>query len=348
MALSIDTDVVARDIFGLAYSAIDTAKQADVTAAVARAKEKVGQYAQHVDFGDGTDGPSAWDNWAETEAQVILARAHRLERLGSLRELARDAMRSALDSFVSKAFNATTTFGATMTPLGLRQHIAAAAMRGDKPMPLDPLTIDSTIESIVNELWNQTGWHFRRRETTMTIAVNGTVTFDLDPDEGEYFDSFAIRELYYTDTNYTLEHVDADPMYREASQTSAVAGRPRWVRVMDYGSAKAFKFYPFPDAEYTLKAEVFITGPATPANASSTTWLDKFPPEFKTIIRDLATARALGTATNQINDRLGALLPRFSDVHGYLDHNQAPRDVYRDTQHFGPYGSYGDVIGGPL
>lgn len=348
MALSIDTDVVSRNIFGLAYASLDAAKQADVTAAAARAKERVSQYAQHVDFGDGTDATGPWDNWGELEAAAILAIQHRLERVEMLRREADRAMRAALDSFVSRAFNSSTTFAAASTPLALRQHIAAAAMRRDKPMPLDPLTIDNAIHSVVNEVWNQTGWKFRRREAQVNIAADATVTFTLG--SGESFDSFATRLLYYTDTAHTLRHVDADEMQRVRSQADQTTGRPAYIRTIDKGSTRSFVLHPAPDQAYTLKAEVFISGPEIPDNASDATWLDLFPPEFKPVIRDLAAARVLREDASPVMERVSALMPRMADVDGWLSHDTAPRDVYEDAEHIGPFGRWcgsGD-IGGAL
>jgi len=349
MPITIDTDVVSRNIFSLAFASLDAAKQADVTAAVARAKEKVSQYAQHADYGDGADGPGVWDNWAELEAEMILARQHRLERIETLRRMASEAEDAAIETFVSRAFNASTAFSATLTLQGLRQHIAAAGLRARPRKLLDPMMIDNIVHSVVNEIWNGSQWHFRRRPATMTIAANGTVTFDLAG--GEVFDSFATRKWYYTDVRDELEWAQGDAMQMMRANT-AETGRPRFIRTVDKGSTKAFTLHPAPDKQYTLRGEVFIAGPAIPANATDATWLDLFPTEFRTAIRDMCVLRAVGfdtEAQGRLMSHLGALQARFADT-GWMMTNTGVRDVYEDWSYAmgNPGGPRLGSIGGGL
>ncbi len=159
---------------------------------------------------------------------------------------------------------------------------------------------------------------------------------------GEVFDSIASRELYYDGNNsgQCLRWVDPSEAARLAATYVDDDGMPMYFCTEVSGSTVTWQMFPFPDADYTLKGAVYVTGPGTPSSLTDTTIFSKFPAEFLPIIRDLVLARILlSFATSDAerywqhaNELAEMLLPVFVDS-GAPSKMTSVLDVYQDESH---------------
>lgn len=174
--------------------------------------------------------------------------------------------------------------------------------------------------------------------------------------EGETFDSCASRKWYFREgsaatTNIKLcnddlsmEFIPADAMAAQRSVTSSPTGRPRWFRMQSTAGTRSWRFWPRPDQTYYAFGEIFFTGPSLPSTPTATTAFDKFPPEFRPVIREMSLVKTLASCgIPQDEDRLDILLsPLLAvyDDHGDADQDQSVRDVNHDYD-VAQYGGYG-------
>lgn len=180
------------------------------------------------------------------------------------------------------------------------------------------------------------------------VEIRGTLA-------GESFDSTASRKFFYTDSaEYgpsVLKWLDATQMAEARTVYGSPTGRPKFFRTeVQPSDVVQVHLSPFPDASYTLRGSVWITGPGTPSSATDTAVFAKFPTEFFTVIRDMVLARVLlnyGASDaervwSRAVEQVERLLPVYTDQ-GTPSRLTAPLDVYNDRAYqmsngSGPWG----------
>jgi hypothetical protein len=169
----------------------------------------------------------------------------------------------------------------------------------------------------------------------------------------EAFDSIASREWTFDDDESggrRLSWADADEMAVRKARN--LEGRPEAFRTEHRTSYHVWHFAPEPDGDYTLRGEVFIQGPGTPANATETAVFDRFAPEMRPHLRDLVLARVLQRLNApdgrerwaDAEGKIDALFPAYGD-RGTPDDLPEPLDVYHDHEHL-PGAAVGFLGGG--
>lgn len=188
-----------------------------------------------------------------------------------------------------------------------------------------------------------------------------SVTFP-DLPAGETFDATAVRKYFY-DLSYTtygasLDWADPTDLARWRVGGTLAFDRPVVFRVQKpTGSRVNWLFSPWPDQSYTLRGEVYVTGPGTPSSATDTTVFAKFPPEFGPVIKDLVLAKCLKDVDADDGDRkyqeaieqANQLLPIFA-ASGDSEGNFTVRDTYEDLNYKlrGPPWVGGEGLSGPM
>ncbi len=250
----------------------------------------------------------------------------------------------------------------TFTLQNVRRFVLIrAARRGLYPTVEE---IDQAIQSTLNEAYNARRWRFRRLLVRLTLAADNALTIKKRDGSNDWtalaanqkFDMVSTRALYFdadtaersTWARVTTDHVKfgtADEFARLTAGDAGDTGRPQRFRIEGSSSGSyTWHFWPFPDAAYTMYAEIFLEGPQA---ALGDTSFDEFPPAFRTVLRDSVLLRVLedrGAADRDLRERVmhaqSQLLAEFEDVPGGADDLGGPEDVYGDVA--------GGMIGGPL
>lgn len=303
-----------------------------------QALTRLNQIGQWFEQAGASSAPAAWEHWFISLTSLLLAKTHRPDRAALYAAEERQAADAALSSFSLTDATSATISGQTLTVPGLRYYVMNHCVRRRRRLFVPPADIDAHLQWVLNHLWNLAGWNFRKRLVTLTIASNGTVTSTLT---NETLDSIATRELWYTDApGFTLKWATAEEMARLKAEYGTDTGRPLWFRLERSGSSLTWHLAPLPDAQYTLRSEVYISGPATLTDATSlTNALAKFPTEFGPVIRDLVLGRVLehhgaedgAAVVSRAMDQVTAFLPAAED-HGRPAHTQEVRDRYGDAR----------------
>lgn len=154
---------------------------------------------------------------------------------------------------------------------------------------------------------------------------------------GETVDSLATRKLYYSDESVELSYITADEMRRAHAESTLSTGRPTRFRVGGLPGALQWEFWPLPDTSYEARCSVFLKGPTLPTSESSTTEVEQFPPEFRPMIVEYATAACLATrdpkAARTYFEGVGAFVNEYlhrAEDRGVHDDDQSVTDVYGD------------------
>lgn len=188
-----------------------------------------------------------------------------------------------------------------------------------------------------------------------------SITFP-DLVSGETFDATATRKYFYdlSYVNYgaSLDWADPTDLARWRVGGTLLFDRPTVFRIQKASGTKVnWLTCPWPDQSYTLRGEVYITGPGTPSSATDTTVFAKFPPEFGPVLKDLVLAKCL----KDVNAEDGAqkyqeaieaanfLLPIFASS-GDAEGGFTTRDVYEDATYRmkGPLWSSDGGMAGPM
>lgn len=179
---------------------------------------------------------------------------------------------------------------------------------------------------------------------------------------GETFDSTATRKYFYdlSYNNYgsSLNWADPTDYARWRLGGTLQFDRPAVFRIQKAtGSRVNWLFAPWPDQSYTLRGELYITGPGLPSSATDTTVFAKFPPEFGPVLKDLVLAKCLKDVNaddgnlkyQEAIEAANQLLPIFAES-GDAEGDFSVRDVYEDNalRMKGPLWMGGDALSGPL
>jgi len=346
-------DEVGYLVFGQAWADLSSDKQGQITSLGAFALAKVEGYADLFAMGGSSDNaPTAWGRWLAAETARMVVSHRDQSRVPEFERLAEDSMRAAIETVGAGEIDAAAST-VTYTLERVRRFVVTRCVR-QGVFPTVP-EVDEAIQGVLHQAYNARRWRFRRRLVRVTLAADGSVTIEKrDGSNGwtalgasEKFDMLATRRLYYSLTsasepNYYLPHPDcvhfatADEFSRAVSRDEDDTGRPRYYRIEGKSSDDyVWHWWPFPDAEYTLYAEVFLEGPA---NALGDTSFAEFPPAFQPVLRDSALLRVLsdrGRATADLRSRVleaqNHLLAEYEDVPGPSDDLGGPVDVYNDT-----------------
>lgn len=226
MALTVDTDTVARTVFGIDYGSASTPQSEEIDNAIAFAKIRVLNFSQFFtgdldDAGSPSQPATVWNHWATMEAAVLTATKLRREILNELVPLRNEALELAINTTTTTSPEAATVTGATVTLAWLRRYIAIRCVKRRQRVWPNVDIVDGAINKALTDLWNRHAWHFKQREVIFTIATNGTVTDDLAT--GEEVDSLATRELVYRDdTSLKLRWTTREDMtLRRADQVDS-------------------------------------------------------------------------------------------------------------------------------
>ena len=141
--------------------------------------------------------------------------------------------------------------------------------------------------------------------------------------------------------------------------TRGYYSRPTRANFTTNGTKRNWIVYPWPDTNYTLAGDVYVTGPGSPSSASDTTPFARFPAEFAPILRDMVLAECLYT-TNQPDGQekraaaqgdLNTALVKYAATGDMESADQSVRDFYQDVQAQRPaswYGFNGQTLGGQM
>lgn len=212
-----------------------------------------------------------------------------------------------------------------------------------KPMVMVPVDdIDKAAQWVINRIWNSTNWTFRRQPVTFTINTDSTVTVS-----GSHVpDAFTVRAMYLSGGTVgayagPIKYAGADQMSALlASAASATnTGSPRFFRLnRTAGGTITWQFFPTPDQQYTAYGEIVVSGPGIPSSVSDTTPFDKFPAEFRPVIKDMVRAKiAAGIGAPEAEqmwanatDAVEGLLKTFDDL-GDVNSGVSVVDIYQDV-----------------
>ena len=318
-------DIVCYQAFGKAYTDLRTDEKAylDATNTPTAPTSSPGgiagvslgfcrQYAQWFEeLGTSTSAvPTTWDHVVIAETVSRCAPWFRGEKSKDAELHRNRAWLSAFETHAVEdfAFSATGIYDTSAKHSNLRLHIIRHCLRrGDKRNYLfpSPAAVDAAIAWARAHLWNRANLPFKMRQIPITINTASagsapTLTFA----GSEVFDSVASRWLTYNDDSASAATVIyTDPqriMYASATQCVELkarfgteTGKPRFFHIEDRGGGTYYwRFFPEPDQAYTVRAAVYTRIPT-----ASTTATDSissiFPPEYETLIADLALAKVL-------------------------------------------------------
>jgi hypothetical protein len=298
---------------------------------------RVQQFAQWYEQAGASSSPDAWEHVLVAEVATLLAVQAKPDQIKTFYQQSREAWAAAIDSYAVAATNIAALQRQTITYAMLRLHVIDHLIRMRPRLYVPVPMIDTAIQWAINHLWHSHRWNFRRRMVTMTIAANGAVTFDLPA--GESFHSLASKSLAYTDeTGTELFWLEGQDMARAkaADDDEGSTGRPEYFRAEHRVAGLTWHFSPAPDAEYTLRGEVFIAAPAAAANATDTAPFDKFPAAFRPMFPDLVLGKILhdngkdaGGKYHSALDQINTLAPIYED-RGAPEQSLAVSDEYGD------------------
>lgn len=172
---------------------------------------------------------------------------------------------------------------------------------------------------------------------------------------GETFDSMSVEKLYFSGTNQVgdiCEFANEDAFAQLSVNYGEDTGQPRFFRI-EYNDAgvHVWKYLPIPDASYTFRAGVLIAWPDNISSTTSATEINRFPKEFRTVIRDMTLARVLVQYGASDADRMWQKaidqtdsLLAIKEEHGSPMRRQQSGDVYNDAM----YQCGGGYLGGAM
>jgi len=171
-------DQIALRVFGRVYSSLDTedkklidsaASPPTLTAGYAfDALTEVQEWSQAFSHAGATAAPDVWAPWFVSLACAKVAASARPELRGSLWEAQDRARESAFSSYTRTTSNSATLSGQSLHVQGIRFYVLNEWWQRRRSPP-QVEQIDSTIQEVINELWNGYEWPFRKRRVTMRI-----------------------------------------------------------------------------------------------------------------------------------------------------------------------------------
>ena len=303
MALAHSTDIqnqIALLLTRGVYSNITTAQKNAIDGgstppatggAVARAFNILGQYANMYSVDDVSTIPDTWDAWLVNEAALQAAPAFPSAETDVIRRNKLAAMRDAIISYARTEHDDTGDGSiGTFTRPSIRGETVVNALRAHRgALYLEPEMIDSVLEDVVSEIWNEADWSFKNKFVTLTIATDGTVTAS----DSVSVDRIVGDRIYY-DSTFGGEclAVDYETMlnYKTASTSS---GKPNYFHLIRSGNALSWLFERTIDQEYTAKAMVTAQTPSLSDASTMDAGLAMFPTDFRPIVRDRVLATCL-------------------------------------------------------
>ena len=266
------------------------------------------QYAQwYEELGTSTSAvPTTWDHVLIAEVVARTVPYFRAEKTQAAMQERSRAWLAAFETHAVEdfAFSATGIYDTSGKHSNLRLHVIRHCLRrADKRNYLfpSPATVDAAISWARSHLWNRTNMPFRQRLIQITIptASSGsapTLTFA----GSEVFDSLASRWLVYDSTNDStsgpyerIRYCTATEAIEMRASYGSETGRPEYFHIEDRGNGSYYwHWFPAPDAQYTCRAAVFCRLPTASATATDSI-TSVFPPEYETLIGDLALAKVL-------------------------------------------------------
>lgn len=302
-----------------------------VGGAVSRAYGILGQYANMHAVADDTASsiPASWEAWLVCEAAVQAAPAFPTAEITDLRRNKAGAMRDAIISYsrTSQDDTGDASIGA-FTRASIRSDVIVNALRQQRgALYLEPDMVDTVIEDVVAEVWNEADWSFKEKQVTLTIATDGTVTAS----DSVAVDRIVGDRIYY-DSAFGGDciKVDYETMlnYKSASTSS---GKPQYFYLVRSGDELSWIFERGIDKQYTAKALVTAQTPSMTGDTTMDAGLDLFPTDFRPIIKDRVLAVCLlragrGGVANPLLDmtttKITGLLVRYDKTNDGIDQSE--------------------------
>lgn len=334
MALSVGTtsrDAVANALYELAYDDLTTRQQGNINTALADALEEIEMVASCFGLASGS-APDEWASWFHRLGASYASTSGSPEMAARHQQHAERAMEMCLAAYSSDANADANTYG-SFTLAQIRKDVRSrlAHLR----IFVSVNVVDQHFEDVLSELWHLAPWSFRRLPVTLTIAANGTVTAADSADAAVDYSRIDSYRLYYGDTQKgSISWADTDTMAAMKALASD-AGRPEFFRVHRDGDDVVWTFYPAPDQEYTVRAEVSIDGPPAITASGSSSDLAGIPRAIRPILVEWLTLRIrvssgdrqASATLNTMIERVHARLREVDDIGKPVEQRLAPRNV---------------------
>lgn len=293
--------------------------------------------------------PDTWLAWFIHEAAVLGLPAFPNAQGNDIRLAAERAKRDALISYASEAFDSVTAgMVGALTIASIRAYAITNAIRAQDSVVLDPPLIDSAIEEVVSEIWNEADWSFKQVVAVLTIGTDGSVTVG----SGLTLDKLLDDRILYTggaggfcalsDWQTILDSIAGTPS----------DGKPLLFHLTRTGDTLDWTFDRTPDQVYTAKGTFTIATPTMSNKATIETALGLFPSEFRPIIKNRVLAIALSHVgrvtvpaqlTAKTDMQIEGLLPRYDRTA-----SQEENSAYEENRPYGMGASGGTIGGGYL
>lgn len=295
-SLTNQRDDVAAEVFGVTgYSSLSGIKQTELTAEGNAAFYEITQWARwYTEISpDATDLGSEWN---EAFRQVWVAKAKR--RFRSVQDYyvhwqsyVAPLLQRIADHYTADWNTATTQADDSISVQAIARSVIAICVRQRTPIFPIILQLHTIIREEFVKLWNMRKWEFRKRNVTVTINADGTMTVP----SSYIFDGmaskfFVIRES--SGARSKVHWIDASREADKAAKYSGTTGKPLFFYDIDEGTTKSITFLPAPDAAYTAHAVIYIGAPSF-GNAIANTGLHNLPQDFRPFLRSMVLAKCL-------------------------------------------------------
>ena len=325
---------------------IDGNNLASPGGAVGRALTGIRQYANFLNLGAPDEIPVEWADWFVQKAASSAAAAFSVSEDEDLKQAARLAQLEAFQSFsmiASDDTSSTEDYGFEVQ--AVRRYVISSCVAGNKPVIPQTSVIDTSLESVINELWNMADWNFRQQEIEITVDTNGDITYS----PAITLDKITTPNLLYTDGEQGSCVLVNDDTMRQWQSDDNNTGRPEYYRTTKSGSSVSIVFNRVPDKSYTMKASATVSLPAMISVASMNMALDLFTHEFKPLVRDWVLAKVLsrlgsnrfGPIDRDVRERIETKLYSMNSTES--EEKQGSRSTMRRQTLGGP--GYGDMGG---
>lgn len=243
--------------------------------------------------------PDAWSRWFILEAAADAANAFSRAEDEDLAQAARVAKIEAYQTFsLLDASDEVSPSDMGLSVASVRRYVMSSAASGDAPATPNVSTVDTSLESVLSKLWNMAEWSFRRKEVTLTLATDGTVTAS----PSVTIDKVISSQLFYTGGERGVcQLADRETMQDWLSNDDIAAGKPEFFMTTKAGSAVTLVFNRTADQEYQMLATVSPRLGAISDTDSMNTALGLVTSEFVPMIRDWV----LGSVLVRMGDRRG-------------------------------------------
>lgn len=294
-------DRVVTEAFGLDdFSDMESSHQTTVAAVINERFNYVFQRVSRLVYGD-TNGSN---NILPDEFQILFSEECIFAAIRAIRghdaavkQRGQGHIDQLWESVVSNYTPDSPSTDSLTSKASIDRYITSMTLRLENRVLIPSHVIDDHTKIAWTYIWNWDKWPFRRRETTLTINADGTVSAS-----GEVstfgIDQIACKQMYYTTpVGATLNWITPDGLSRERLRHTTT-GRPRYFRIEDSwvsgsGHSKSIILVPSPDQAYTVNASILVQAPPLPVSRTSTDEFTALPIEFHPILWDIVCGRVL-------------------------------------------------------